>query len=131
MTTMRRILCSICLMAFVLLPVWAQEEQTISPFLFDEYKDATVFMGATQAKGKMNFYIPTGEFFYMDETDGNRVKVLANVEQVNMIRFGSRIFLPSEKGGVEVLSSEPLLYVKYQASIRNKVSKWDMEELLH
>ena len=120
MTTMGRILCSICLMAFVLLPAWAQEEQSISPFLFDEYKDATVFMGATQAKGKMNFYIPTGEFFYMDETDGNRVKVLANVEQVNMIRFGSRIFLPSEKGGVEVLSSEPLLYVKYQASIRNK-----------
>lgn len=110
---------SLCLAAFVALPALAQED-SISPFLFEEYKDATVFMGPNQAKGKMNFYIPTGEFFYLDDTDGNQVKVLANVEQVNMIRFASRIFLPSEKGGVEVLSGEPLLYVKYMATIRNK-----------
>ena len=40
-----------------------------------------------------------------------------------MIRFGNRIFLPLEKGAVEVLSSEPLLYVQYKASIQDKGKK--------
>ncbi len=109
-------LCALCL--------WASssqaQEETISPFLFDEYKEATVFMGMNQVRGKMNFYMPTGEFLYIDESDNNRVKILAEPEKVSMIRFGSRIFLPSVKRGVEVLSSEPTFYVQYNASIRDK-----------
>lgn len=116
---MRKFIFCLCMMCSTAFTASAQEE-SISPFLFDGYQEATVFMGATQIKGKLNYYMPTGEFFYLDDTDNNREKILANPEQVSMIRFGSRVFLPSVEGGVEVLSSDPLLYVQYKASIRDK-----------
>ena len=48
------------------------------------------------------------------------MKILSRPEEISMIRFGTRIFLPSVKGGVEVLSTEPVFYVQYKASIRDK-----------
>ena len=83
-----------------ILSIQAQETETRSPFLFDEYKEGIVVLeNRTQVKGKLNLYLPTGDFFFIDTTDGNKEKVLAKPEEVALIRFGSRIFIPSEDGG--------------------------------
>ena len=117
---MKKVLFVFCLLSNVISSLFAQEEKSISPFLFEEYKEATIFMGGRKLVGKLNLYLPTGEFLYIDETDNNKEKILAKPEDVNLIRFGSRVFIPSDKGAVEVLSSEPLFYVQYKASIRDK-----------
>ena len=117
---MKKVLFVFCLLSNVISSLFAQEEKSISPFLFEEYKEALVFMGGRKLTGKLNLYLPTGEFLYIDETDHNKEKILARSEEVNLIRFGSRVFIPSDKGAVEVLSSEPLFYVQYKASIRDK-----------
>ena len=118
---MRKLLLCLSMMCCMVAPTLAQEEESISPYLFEDYTDAVVFFkNNAQIKGKLNFYIPTGEYFFIDTADGNQVKSLGNLDEINMIRFGKRVFLPSEKGGVEVLSADPLLYVQYKAVIRDQ-----------
>lgn len=119
---MRKLLFCLSLMCGLAMPALAQEEEeSISPFLFEDYTDAIVFFkNNAQVKGKLNFYIPTGEYFFIDTADGNQIKSLGDLDQINMIRFGKRIFLPSHKGGVEVLSADPLFYVQYKAVIRDQ-----------
>lgn len=121
---MKKLLFALCMICSTILSTWAQEEESISPFLFGEYKEAIVFMkDMSRVRGKLNIYRPTGEFYFIDEQDKNKIKILSQPEEVTMIRFGNRIFLPLEKGAVEVLSSEPLLYVQYKASIQDKGKK--------
>lgn len=104
-----------------LLSIQAQETETRSPFLFDEYKEGIVVLeNRTQVNGKLNLYLPTGDFFFIDASDGNKEKVMAKPEEVALIRFGSRVFVPSREGGMEVLSTEPLFYVLYRARLRDK-----------
>ena len=61
---MRKLLLCLSLMCGLAMPALAQEEESISPFLFEDYTDAIVFFkNNAQVKGKLNFYIPTGEYF--------------------------------------------------------------------
>lgn len=118
---MKKLLSALCLVYCAVFTVCAQETESTSPFLFDEYKEAIVFMkDMSRVRGKLNLYRPTGEFHFIDEQDKNQIKILSQPEKITMIRFGNRIFLPLEKGAVEVLSSNPLLHVQYKASIQDK-----------
>lgn len=119
--SMKKLVLIIATLYQSILSIQAQETETRSPFLFDEYKEGIVVLeNRTQVKGKLNLYLPTGDFFFIDTTDGNKEKVLAKPEEVALIRFGSRVFVPSEDGGMEVLSTEPLFYVLYRAGLRDK-----------
>lgn len=118
---MKKFLLSFGLLCYTFCSLWAQDQSSASAFLFDDYKEGIVLLkNRTQVKGRLNLYLPSGEFFFIDATDGNKVKVLSSPQEVTLIRFGSRIFMPSEDGGMEVLSADPLFYVIYRAGIRDK-----------
>ena len=69
---MKKLLFALCMMCSTIFTVWAQEEESISPFLFGEYKEAIVFMkDMSRVRGKLNLYRPTGEFYFIDEQDKN------------------------------------------------------------
>ena len=90
---MKKLLFALCMICSTILSTWAQEEESISPFLFGEYKEAIVFMkDMSRVRGKLNLYRPTGEFYFIDEQDKNKIKILSQPEEVTMIRFGNRIF---------------------------------------
>lgn len=116
---MKRML--LILFVFALLkPAYAQE---VDPalFLFDDYTEGTVLMkNGAQSKGKLNFYLPKGEFFYIDDQDGNKVKALANADDVYLIEIGTRRFFPSEHGGLEILSPDPAFYVRHCITFQQK-----------
>lgn len=112
---------------FLLLIVFAWVKtsfaQEVDPalFLFDDYTEGTVLMkSGAKSKGKLNFYLPKGEFFYIDDQDGNKVKALANSDDVYLIEIGSRRFFPSEHGGLEILSPDPAFYVRHCITFQQK-----------
>lgn len=113
---------------FLLLVVFAllkttTHAQEVDPalFLFDDYTEGTVLMkNGAKSKGKLNFYLPKGEFFFIDDQDGNKVKTLANTEDVYLIEIGSRRFFPSEHGGLEILSPDPSFYVRHCITFQQK-----------
>ncbi|MBR4048106.1 MAG: hypothetical protein IKK07_06605 [Bacteroides sp.] len=112
---------------FLLLIVFAWVKtsfaQEVDPalFLFDDYTEGTVLMkNGAKSKGKLNFYLPKGEFFYIDDQDGNKIKALANSDDVYLIEIGSRRFFPSEHGGLEILSPDPAFYVRHCITFQQK-----------
>jgi len=98
-----------------------QAEVDQSLFLYELYVDGEVYLKNNQrSNGQLNLFLPTGEFYFLDDTDGNKEKILDNVEDVHLVKIGSRLFFPSEKGTLEILSSEPQLYVQYKLTMTEK-----------
>lgn len=117
---MRNFLLLLSILCCAVSGVYAQTKEG-NPFLFDDYQDAVVIMrNGMQVKGKMNYNLLSEKFYFVDDKDENKAKILANVEEVNIIKFGDRVFFPEKGAGVEILSSEPLLYVQYKGSARDK-----------
>lgn len=109
---------------FVSQTLFAQEEVDQSLFLFDEYVDGEVFLkNNSRSNGKLNLFLPTGEFYFLDDTDENKEKILTNPEEVHLVKMASRLFFPSEKGAIEILSSDPLLYTQYRLTMTEKAKK--------
>ena len=83
---MKKVFLLLFVLAIVKTTSFAQE---VDPalFLFDDYTEGTVLMkNGAQSKGKLNFYLPKGEFFYIDDQDGNKIKALANTDDVTSSR---------------------------------------------
>ena len=75
---MRKIVLILATLCQSLLAIQAQETISSSPFLFDDYKEGIVVLeNRSQVKGKLNIYLPTGDFYFIDATDGNKEKVMA------------------------------------------------------
>ena len=109
---MRHLLLSLSCLFGIVSGGYSQTE--LSPFLFDTYQDAIVYMrNGMEIRGKMNYHLPSEKFYFIDEQDGNQAKILSNADEVNIIKFGARVFYPEQDGGVEILSSEPSFYVQY------------------
>jgi hypothetical protein len=117
---MKKVFLLLFVLAIVKTTSFAQE---VDPalFLFDDYTEGTVLMkNGAQSKGKLNFYLPKGEFFYIDDQDGNKIKALANTDDVYLIEIGTRRFFPSEDGGLEILSPDPAFYVRHCITFQQK-----------
>lgn len=99
-------------------------QENTSSFLFDKFQDAEVyFKNGKLYLEKMNYNIVVRKFYFLDRFDGNKMKVLSNPQDVNVIKFGSRVFYPGDDGGVEILPTNPTLYVQYCGHIRKEASK--------
>ena len=116
---MRHLLLSLSCLFGIVSGGYSQTE--LSPFLFDTYQDAIVYMrNGMEIRGKMNYHLPSEKFYFIDEQYGNQAKILSNADEVNIIKFGARVFYPEQDGGVEILSSEPSFYVQYKVTVRDK-----------
>ena len=70
-----------------------------SSFLFGDYQEATVYLkNGRQVRNKMNYNLVSEKFYFIDERDGQQVKILSNVDEVNFILKKvpeSRYYLPN------------------------------------
>lgn len=115
-----------CLVLFYLLglvcTVHSQNKEG-SPYLFEEFQNAVViFKDGSQYHEKMNYNLLVNKFFFIDRKD-NRVKVLSNPQDVQVIKFGNRTFYIKGNNGIEILPTNPILYVQYKGNIRKEASK--------
>ena len=110
------LICMVCGMA----QGYAQEEETITPYLFNEFQEVTVFFkNGAQFTVKMNYNILMNKFYFIDPE--RKVLELDNPQDITVIHFGSRVFYPEATGeGIEVLPTTPTLYVQYKGHIRKE-----------
>lgn len=91
-----------------------------TPYLFDDFVEATVyFKSGAQFVEKMNYNLAVEKFFFIDRKD-NEVKQLSNPEDINVIKFGNRVFYPEDGKGIEILPTNPTVYVQYKGHIRQE-----------
>lgn len=70
---MRHLLLSLSCLFGIVSGGYSQTE--LSPFLFDTYQDAIVYMrNGMEIRGKMNYHLPSEKFYFIDEQDGNQAK---------------------------------------------------------
>ncbi len=111
------LLLLICCTSFV----HAQDKE-MSPYLFEEFQNAVVyFKDGSQYHEKMNYNLLVEKFYFIDHTD-NKVKVLSNPQDIQVIKFGSRVFYTEADRGIEILPTTPVLYVQYKGNIRKEAS---------
>ena len=76
--------CTVCML-------YAQDKNT-SSFLFDDFQEAVVyFKNGSQFREKMNYNILANKFYFVDRVD-NKVKALSNPQDIQVIKFGNRVF---------------------------------------
>ena len=97
-------------------------QQGSSGFLFDDFRDAAIyFTNGSSASGKVNYNVTEKELYYIDNSDG-MVKIIADKENIRIIKFDDRSFI-REKGGLqEVLPTNPSIYIEYFPKVKTKAS---------
>ena len=107
--------CTVCML-------YAQDKNT-SSFLFDDFQEAVVyFKNGSQFREKMNYNILANKFYFVDRVD-NKVKALSNPQDIQVIKFGNRVFYTEGNNGIEILPTNPVLYVQYKGNMRKEASK--------
>lgn len=111
------------LLIWVAFSASASSQENSSEFLFDDYKDAIVYFKTNQQSNeKVNYNLLDEKLYFVDRQD-NRIKIVSDVKQIALIKVDDRKFLLDDDGMREVVSSVPLIYVKYKAKIQKKPSK--------
>ncbi|WP_244436557.1 type 1 periplasmic-binding domain-containing protein [Bacteroides timonensis] len=93
-----------------------------SPFLFPDFQEVTVlFKDGSQYNEKMNYNLLVEKFYFIDRVD-KRVKELSNPQDIQVIKFGNRVFYTEGNKGIEILPTNPVLHVQYKGNMRKEAS---------
>jgi len=102
---------------FVLTAISQKEN---SDFLFDEYKEATIYFSSVSfTNEKVNYNTMDRELYYIDKSDG-LIKIVMDMLSIRVIKIDNRTFLPSKSGLQELLNATPPIYVEYLAKVQTK-----------
>ena len=82
---------------FVLTAISQKEN---SDFLFDEYKEATIYFSSVSfTNEKVNYNTMDRELYYIDKSDG-LIKIVMDMLSIRVIKIDNRTFLPSKSGQI-------------------------------
>lgn len=119
---MRRATCLLLLCFIGIMSLTAQQEQeSKSEFLFDGFRDATIYYrDGRQFMANLNFNLIGNRFLFKDVEDNNALKEFAEIDKVAMVKAGDRTFLMSRNGKAqEVLQMEPQVLVEYRGKVKD------------
>lgn len=123
---MKRIMLVFCVLSALTFVGHAQESGTkerISPFLLEDFEEAEVFFhDGTRYRETINYNLLTNQFYFIDKTDRS-VKVVSNPQDILMVKTKGRCFYQEKGYAVEVLPTNPPLFVQYKAHIRKEGDK--------
>ena len=98
----------------------AMSQQDGSGFIFDEFKDATIYLsGGSSATEKVNYNTMSKELYFLDQSDGY-AKIVSDMERIRIVRVDNRNFIPVREGMHEVLPTTPPIYVEYLPKVQKK-----------
>lgn|SRR5690606_34184234 len=104
------------LLLFVVFSTPSYTQESLSPFLFDEYHDAVVhFHGGQTSTEKVNYNLVESALHFIDQRDG-QVKVVADYRGIDSLVIAGRTFLLDGKNALEKVSSSPIMYIRFNAN---------------
>ncbi|MGV3761722.1 hypothetical protein [Parapedobacter sp.] len=115
---MKPVYCLLLMVAPLAMPGYAQD--SLSPFLFDDYYDAVVhFHGGQTSAEKVNYNLVESALYFIDMRDG-QVKVVADYRGIDSLVIAGRIFLLDGENALEKVSSNPTVYIRFNANSTQK-----------
>ena len=103
---------------------WAQsDENKISPYLFEKFMPADVmFKDGSRYKETMNYNLLTNKFCFLEKTN-NKVQEVTNPEDILNVKINGRVFYQENNHAIEVLPTNPPIFVQYKVHIRKQADK--------
>ena len=99
------------------------EENKISPYLFDKFMPADVFFkDGTRYKETMNYNLLTNKFCFLEKTN-NQIQEVTNPEDILSVKIDGRVFYQENNYAIEVLPTNPPVFVQYKVHIRKEADK--------
>ena len=99
------------------------EENKISPYLFDKFMPADVFFkDGTRYKETMNYNLLTNKFCFLEKIN-NKIQEVTNPEDILSVKIDGRVFYQENNYAIEVLPTNPPLFVQYKVHIRKEADK--------
>lgn len=107
----------------MILPYAFSQQNDFSSYLFDGYKDATIyFKGGLYSQEKVNYNMIDEKLYFIDRKD-NQIKVASPIENIVSIQIGDKTYEIDYSGMKEVLNTTPTIYVQYKAKSKVKDPK--------
>ena len=98
----------------------AMSQSDGSGFIFDEFKDATIYLsGGSYTTEKVNYNIMSKQLYFLDQSDGY-AKIISDMERIRIVKVDNRNFIPVREGLHEVLPTTPPIYVEYIPKVQKK-----------
>ena len=95
----------------------------ISPYLFEKFMPAEVFFkDGSRYKETMNYNLLTNKFCFLEKTT-NKIQEVTNPEDILSVKIDGRVFFQENNYAIEVLPTNPPLFVQYKAHIRKEADK--------
>ena len=99
------------------------EENKISPYLFEKFMPADVFFkDGTRYKETMNYNLLTNKFCFLEKTN-NQIQEVTNPEDILSVKIDGRVFYQENNYAIEVLPTNPPVFVQYKVHIRKEADK--------
>lgn len=116
---MKRFIIGICILLMGAAGVTAQIDST--QFLFPKFENALIYYKDGRVfQVPLNYNLVTGYFLFIDKNDNDELKSFAEPDMIKIIKIGTRLFLPTEKGATEIIQVNPLFHVQYKGKVRNE-----------
>ena len=94
------------------------DEDKVSPYLFEKFMPADVFFkDGTRYKETMNYNLLTNKFCFLEKTN-NKIQEVTNPEDILNVKIDGRVFFQENNYAIEVLPTNPPLFVQYKVHIR-------------
>lgn len=92
--------------------VFAQEKQ--KRFFLPNFQEAQVYYKDGRTfRVTANYDLVAGSFVFIDNADGNQLKLFGEQEQIGCVKINGRTFLASRYGPTEVVQTEPEFSIYY------------------
>ena len=103
---------------------WAQsDENKFSPYLFEKFMPADVmFKDGSRYKETMNYNLLTNKFCFLEKSS-NKIQEVTNPEDILNVKIDGRVFYQEKNYAIEVLPTNPPLFVQYRVHIRKEADK--------
>lgn len=99
------------------------DDNKISPYLFEKFRPAEVFFkDGSRYKETMNYNLLTNKFCFLEKTN-NKIQEVTNPEDILTVKIEGRVFYQENNYAIEVLPTNPSLFVQYKAHIRKQADK--------
>ena len=99
------------------------DEDKVSPYLFEKFMPADVFFkDGTRYKETMNYNLLTNKFCFLEKRS-NKIQEVTNPEDILNVKIDGRVFFQENNYAIEVLPTNPPLFVQYKVHIRKEADK--------
>lgn len=99
------------------------DDNRISPYLFEKFMPANVyFKDGSRYRETMNYNLLTNKFCFLDKRS-NKIQEVTNPEDILNVKINGRVFYQENNYAIEVLPTNPPLFVQYKVHIRKEADR--------